>query len=235
MNSLSLYSTEQFLRSIPVESTRTYTAIPHGKVIDDIKRFTSKAGFTITRETYKQCNDGKIAQGDYTIHSVSDPDMCLQLSWQNSTNKQVSFKAAIGSFVFLCQNGCVFGDMGAFKKIHKGSADIEAYNLLEQIIGDAGESFQEMIKVKEALKEVELSKQFQAAFLGRLYAEKEILTITQMGIVKDEMDKPSFDYGVTDTAWNLYQHCTHSFKGITPRTYLPKQIELTRFFQEEIL
>jgi hypothetical protein len=129
----------------------------------------------------------------------------------------------------------VFGDMGAFKKIHKGSADIDTYNLLEQIIGESGNSFQEMIKVKEQFKEVELSKSFQAAFLGRLWAEQEILTITQAGIVKREIDEPSFDYGVTDTAWNLYQHCTHSFKEITPRTYLPKQIELTKFFQEEIL
>jgi hypothetical protein len=236
MNYTKLLTTESELRAVPVQSTRTYTAIPHGKVIDDVRYFTLKAGFRILEETYKQCNFGAIAQGEYRIQHIDDEDMGLQMIWQNSTNKQVSFKFALGAQVFICGNGMVFGDQGAFKRKHKGIADIFTYNKMEEIIGNSGEAFENMISVKEQLKGIELSRELQSSFLGQLYAQEEVLSISQVKIVKDQMDEPSFDYGTAqNNAWTFMQHCTHSFKEITPRVYLPKQIELTNFFQEKVL
>jgi hypothetical protein len=105
---------------------------------------------------------------------------------------------------------------------------------MERIIGECGNLFENMIYVKNQMKDIELTRELQSSFLGRLYANEEILTITQAGIVKKEMDNPSFDYGDSNTAWSFYQHCTHSFKTVTPRTYLPNQIKLTNFFQKAL-
>jgi hypothetical protein len=232
MNSATILCGEDFLRAIPVESTRTYTAIPHGKVIDDVRFFLNKNGLHIKDERYTQCADGKIAQGNYTIYGVRDPDMCLQLAWQNSTNKQVSFKLAVGTTVFVCTNSAVWGDLGAFKRIHKGDADSDSYNQIERLIGDSGELFMQMVKDKDVLKEIEISKTVQAELIGRMFLEEEILTMTQLGIIKREIENPSFDYGCPGSVWELYQHCTHSFKEITPRSWMTQQMNCNKFIRE---
>ena len=234
MNSATLYCGEDLLRSVPVESTRTYTAIPHGKVIDDVRFFLQKAGLRIKSENYTQCSDGKIAQGNYVISNVEDPEMALQFVWQNSTNKQVSFKAALGTHVFVCSNGCVWGDMGSFKRIHKGSADSDSYKEIERLIGEASDLFGYMIEDKNKMKEVVISKTIQAELLGRMFIEEEIITMTQLGIIKREIENPSFNYGCEGSLWELYQHCTHSFKEIPPRNWMSNQIKCNEFMSRII-
>jgi len=229
MNSATLYCGEDLLRNVPVESTRTYTAIPHGKIIDDARFFLQKAGLKIKSESYTQCSDGKIAQGNYVLSNVADPDMALQFTWQNSTNKQVSFKAAIGTTVFVCTNGCVWGDMGAFKRIHKGTADQDSYNHMERMLGEAGSMFDRMVEDKEKMKNYDLSNKVRAELLGHMLFEEEMITLTQAGIIKKEIENPSFNYDCPNSLWELYQYCTHSFKEITPRTWMTNQIKCNNF------
>lgn len=232
MNNSIIKTSAGFLRTIPAVRTNTYTPIPHSKIIDETLNLFQKHNLTVRSEEYTMCSEGKIAQGNYSL-ATQDTDMCLMLAWQNSTNKQVSFKYAVGSKVFVCSNGCVNGDLGAYKRIHKGLADVEAYNKMELFIERMEESFQEMVTIKERMKQIEMGKSATAELVGKLWLEEEILSITQLGIIKKEIEDPSFDYGVEGSLWNVYQHCTHSFKEIGPRTWLPKQVELSKYLTQE--
>ena len=232
MNKAMTTTTSDFLKSVPVERTNTYTPISHRQIIDETLFLFKKHGLTVQNELYTECLDGKIAQGNYTLN-VQDSEMALELVWQNSTNKQVSFKYAIGSRIFACTNGCIYGDLDAYKRIHKGTADTEAIQKMNEFVSKMESNFQNMITIRDRMKEIEVTKRTCAELIGRLFAEEEIISITQVGIIKRELENPSFDYGVENSLWNFYQHCTHSFKEITPRVWLPKQIELSKFLTTE--
>ncbi len=234
MNKLRHSTTEDFLRTIQVESTKTYAAIPHGQIIDTVKESLYKQGITLLSESYMECNEGKIAQGNYTV-GIEDGEMALQIAWQNSTNKQVSFKYALGSYVFVCTNSAVSGDMAAFRKIHKGNANLESVNFIEKGLGELGGYFQNMVTEREQMKKVPMGLSVQAELVGKLLVEQEIINLTQVGIINREIKNPSFDYGADDSLWQFYQHCTHSFKEVSPRSYIPKQLELSKYLQEVYL
>lgn len=100
MNKANKLTDATFLSSIQVESTNTYTAITHKDIIDKTRDLLSKHNINIVSEIYHHCNDGQIAQGKYLL-GVQNSDYGLELAWQNSTNKQVSFKYAVGNQTFV--------------------------------------------------------------------------------------------------------------------------------------
>ena len=101
--------------SVPVQ-TRTYKPVSHSSLIDLTLNSIEKAGFVLDKETYSSARDGSIANGRFSISNVADSEMQLQIGWQNSYNKQLTLKFAIGTRILVCQNGCVSGDFGAFKR-----------------------------------------------------------------------------------------------------------------------
>jgi len=230
MNRFTYQCSEDDLRNITVESTKTYTAIPYKSLIDKVKECVDKQGLTILEETYTSCNNHKIANGLYRLN-MSDSDIALELFWQNSIDKTVSFKIAAGSYVFVCTNGCVYGDIGAYRKIHKGDADIQSVNHIESYIKSSKDYFSLMVEQKNNFKELQIDNKKRAMIIGDLFLNSKILTSTQLSIVADEIAKPSFEYNAKDSLWELYQHCTHSFKIISPRNFIMKQIELNNYFE----
>jgi len=232
MNKANIPTNANYLNSILVESTDSYTAISHGSIISKTQDLLSKHNINILGESYHHCNDGKIAQGKYLL-GVNNADFGLELAWQNSVNKQVSFKYAVGSQTFVCTNSACFGTLGSYKRIHTGIADVEAYETMEDFIQHLEENFTEQVELYKKMKEIEITKKTCAGLIGRMFMDDEIITITQLGIINKELHNPSFDYGVENTVYNLFQHCTHSFKEVTPRTWLPKQLELSDFFINE--
>ena len=69
-------------------------------------------------EEYYSSKEGQVATARYTINNVKDEDMQLEIGWQNSYNKTLSLKYAIGASIFICANGCVttaIGDIFSLK------------------------------------------------------------------------------------------------------------------------
>jgi hypothetical protein len=42
--------------------------------------------------------------------------------------------------------------------------------------------------------------------------EENIITSQQLGIIKGQIENPSYDYKSPDSAWELYSHATHAIK-----------------------
>lgn len=213
---------------------KTYTVIPHGDIIDESHKALNAAGFLVKSTQYKTTLDGQVAQGVYHLEYGNDPDMGLMFAWSNSYNKSMRFKCAVGAHVFVCMNGVVRGDMSSYVRKHTGSALYEATNHITEQISKAKQYFDVLVQDKELLKDVQLTAADKGTILGRLFAEQEILTLTQVGIVKRELDKPSFNYGCSpDSAWAMYNYVTVALKESHPLTYLQDHERLHQFFIDQ--
>lgn len=228
------YSTTKqlLLSTATLPDTRTYRAVSHEQLINLTLESIYQSGFVIDKELYSSARDGNVANAQYTIKNVADSEMQLQIGFQNSLDKSLSLKFAIGTHVFICSNGCVSGDYGTFKKKHQG--DIQTFSPIHiaEYIKSAGEVFAKMQREREDMKQIEISKRVCAELLGRMVVEEEILESTQLNIIRREISSPTFDYGADNSLWQLYQFCTFSMKEVHPSLYMKQHIAAHKFFVE---
>ena len=227
-------STKDFLRAMPLPAqTSYYKPVGHGQLMDITLESIDRCGFQLRSEHYTHAAGGAKANGKYHLDYGNDPDMSIMIAWQNSYNKQLSLKFAIGGYVFICENGMVRGDLGTFRSKHMGEIQTVTPKLLSEYISQAGETFEKMIIEKKRMQEIEVTKKTTAELLGRMYIEEGIITSTQLNIIKSELTKPTFDYGHKDSLWELYNHTTYALKSATPTTWLQQQMDNHQFFTEE--
>lgn len=226
------FTTEQRIRqaALPSHGGR-YKTIPHGYIIDETKKELAAAGFTISNELYKTNLNGEVAQGIYHLNYGTDSDMGLMFAWSNSYNKMMRFKCAVGAQVFICMNGVVSGDLGNYARKHTGTALADATQTIQYQISKAKEYYDNLVADKETFKQITLTKKEQASIIGQLYADQEILTLSQVGIVKRELDTPTYTYNApVDSAWTLYNHVTLALKDSHPMRYLSDHQKIHTFF-----
>jgi hypothetical protein len=229
------FVTEQHIRNAALpQHGKRYTVIPHGYVIDQTRAELANAGFVINQELYKTSLDGQVAQGVYHLNYGTDQDMGLMFAWSNSYNKMMRFKCAVGGQVFICMNGVVSGDLANYKRKHTGSALVDVTNSIQFQINHAKEYYNNLVADKEMLKQVHLTKSQQGSMIGRLFIEQEILTLTQIGMVQREIEKPTHQYSINpNSAWDLYNHVTLALKDSHPLSYLSDHQKVHNFFVNE--
>ena len=219
------------LLSAPVpKQTKTYKPVTHDELMTLTLESIHQAGFKLEHERYSWVGDGQIATGRYIISNVADSEMQLQIAWQNSYNKQVSLKFAIGVQVMVCQNGCVSGDMGAFKRKHQGDVQEFTPSAITEYIKRSGDTFIKMQDQREKMKQVDLTSRQKAELVGRLMLDEKIISSTELNIINKEISKPSFDYGSQDSLWELYQHTTYALKQEHPAMWMSNLSNAHEFF-----
>jgi hypothetical protein len=215
------------------QQTRTYKPISHQQLMDLTLESIYQAGFELDHETYSGARDGQIGNGKYTIKNVADSEMQLQIGWQNSYDKSLSLKFAIGTRIFICQNGCVSGDFGAFRKKHMGTVQEFTPSAITEYIKRSGDVFHQMQRDREGMKQIEMTKRTSAEIIGRMFLEEEIIQSTQLNIIKREIDNPSFDYGASGSMWELYNHTTLAMKELHPSLWMNNHMKAHSFFVKE--
>ena len=212
------------------QETKTYKPISHQQLMDLTLESIYQAGFELQDELYSGAREGQIGNGRYTIKNVADSEMQLQIGWQNSYDKSLSLKFAIGTRIFICQNGSVSGDFGAFRKKHSGTIQEFAPSAITEYIKRSGDVFQQMQRDREGMKQIELTKRTSAEIVGRMFLEEEIIQSTQLNIIKREISNPSFDYGAPDSMWELYNHTTLAMKELHPALWMQSHMKAHSFF-----
>lgn len=227
-------STKELLlqTELPLQ-TRSYKPISHNQLIDLTLESILKAGFELDSELYTSARNGNQANGRYTIKNVADNEMQLQIGWQNSYDKSLSLKFAIGSQIFICANGVVRGDFGNFKKKHVGEIQTFTPQMITEYISQAGEVFTHIQQDRNKLKQVEISPKIRAELLGRMYFEQEIINAHQVGIIKKELVNPSFNYNCPNSGWELYNYCNFALKDSHPANYFQQHSDLHKFFVDD--
>jgi hypothetical protein len=212
------------------QQTKTYKPISHEQLIDLTLNSIQSAGFELGTELYSSARNGNVANGRYTIKNVADREMELQIGWQNSYDRSMSLKFAIGTRIFICQNGCVSGDYGAFRKIHKGNVQEFTPGAITEYIKSAGDGFRKLQEERDAMKQIELTRRTKAELIGRMLLEEQFITSTQLNIIGRELDNPTHDYGAPDSLWELYNYATFSMKETHPSYWMQHHQQAHSFF-----
>jgi len=222
----------------------TYTVIPHRDVIENTLNMLNASGFEVQKELYRASINANVAQGIYHIRPnnptedlvKNENELGMMFAWTNSYDKSTRFQCAIGAYVMVCHNGMVAGDMMNFARKHTGSADYEIRMQISNQIKNAEKYYARIIKDKDSLRTIKIDRKEQSELLGRLYADKDILDLSQVSIVKSEMDKPSFDYQADqENAWAFYNHVTHALKKSHPRGWLSDTQKFHEFIVGDLL
>ena len=220
-----------FSTPIPLE-TRTYKPVSHKELATITLDGISDAGFKLKKQVYTSAKEGQEATARYMIQDIADADMMLEIGWQNSYNKKLSLKFAIGTRIFICDNGCVSGNFGSFKKKHMGEVkDFTPAKIIESIKG-AAEVFERMQQQRDDMKYITIDRKVQASLIGQLFLDKQLITSTQLNIIKSELLKPTFDYGAPNSLWELYQYTTYAMKHLHPRLWIDSHINVHDFYNE---
>jgi len=225
--------TEDYLRKTKLpEETKSYTVIAHGVVIDTARDMLEKHGFAILSEEYKSEHSGDIAYGLMKIEKVTDPDMAMTFYWTNSYNKMVRFKCSIGGFIYDNEVPFITSDTQAtWNRKHTGVALDETLDIIESMIASAEEHFEQIVKMKERFREIELSRKEFAKLMGLLYFDKLIIAPTQASLIRKEYDKPSFNYNDKGTLWEAYKIMMHGISDQPPRGWYSQQIKINNYIQ----
>ena len=219
------------LFSIPLPAeTRTYKPVGHKELADTTLEAIHKAGFKLDKQEYSSAREGMVANARYTISDVADSEMQLEIGWQNSYDKTLSLKFAVGTRIMICENGCVSGDLGSFAKKHVGEVQLFAPSEMMESIKKASDTFETIQKQRDMMKMIECSKRTQAELLGRMFLEQEIINSSQLNIVKQELKHPTHDYKCENSMWELYNHTTFAMKNLHPRLWLDAHIKVHKFF-----
>lgn len=212
------------------KETRTYKPVSHGQLIDLTLESIDKAGFSLDSEDYSSAKNGNVANGKFAIRNVADKEMQLQIGWQNSYDKSLSLKFAIGTKIFICSNGCVSGNYGSFKKKHQGDVQIFTPTAITDYIKSAGDGFLQIQKEREMMKNIQVDPRITAELVGRMILEKEFIESTQLNIIRRELKNPTHDYNSQSSLWELYQFTTFSMKEIHPASWIDSHIDAHAFF-----
>jgi len=224
---------ETLLQAELPQETKTYKPISHQQLMDLTLESIHNAGFQLGVETYSSARNGNVANGRYTIKDIADSEMELQIGWQNSYDRSMSLKFAIGTRIMICSNGSVSGDYGAFRKKHVGTVQEFTPSAITEYIKSAGDAFRRMQEERDAMKNVEITRKTKAELIGRMIIEEQFIQSTQLNIIEKELKHPSHDYGAPDSLWELYNFTTFAMKEIHPSLWMQNHQAAHKFFVNE--
>jgi hypothetical protein len=229
--------TEQQLFEVPVpKMTSTYKPIPHRDIIENTEFELASQGFEIDNKSYRVSKAGEQVIAYWRLKgTIGDSVMSPMIAFKNSYDKSMALGYGVGNQVIVCSNGMVHGDMGTYKRKHVGSIRIELKENILRCLDNMFDVYNESVILSNRLKERDLDKRTTAELLGRLYIEKNIISPTELNIIKRELDEPTYEDFLDSNAWSLYNHCTFALKQAHPATSFKKHAEVTEFFKTEVL
>lgn len=217
--------------SAPIpQETKTYKPVSHQELIDLTLESIYQSGYKLESQNYSTAREGNVANGRYTISNVADSEMKLQIGWQNSYDRSLALKFALGTSIIICSNGMVKGDHGAFRKKHQGDIQTFTPAAISEYIKGGGDAFQTLQKDRDMLKQYEATEKVQAEVIGSLFLQEEIISSSQMNIIKKELKTPTHNYGSEGSMWELYNNVTFAMKQSHPSDWMQDHIDVHNFF-----
>ena len=230
-------ATREYLKNIPLPNYTggTYTVIEHETVIVNALAQLKLRGFSVEREHYRANNRGDVAIGLYHLNYKNDPELGMMFAWANSYDKTMRFKCAVGGFV-RASNGSMIGDDFSWSRKHTGTADQE---MIAQVTGQIlnGQTYYDnLLLIKEGMKNTMVSKTIMAEFLGRAFINKGLFSKEQIGIMRDEITKSSYNYNCNDDSlWKYYNHMLVALKRTHPRTWMEEHRDIHKLVCTEFM
>ena len=215
-----------------VNNNRGYQAVPHIDVIDSIKEQLDKKGLGVVREVYKTSKGGNLIYGSILTDMKSSDELGGGLHFINSYDKSKQLEVKSGSIIYLCDNGQIrMQTMASTKRKHIGSILFDLDSIVEYAIETLEVEYMELIKDNNLFKSIGLGKPIQAELAGRLFMEEQLLSVTQMSLLKKELYKTEGNF-LGNTAYDFYNNVTESLKLSHPADYISDHAKFHQFMIE---
>lgn len=221
----------KFVNFDVAEPTVSYSPISNYEIVETVEETLDKLNYKVTDVKFLSNSKGSKFVAQWVILS-DDTDYNMMIAIKNSYDKSMSAGVACGSNVVVCSNGAVSGEI-AFSRRHRGQASKIVLEGLVEGIKALDNSHRLIVEDLEQLKNISLNSKQMAELAGRLFIEEEVIRLEQLSIIKQEIKKESFDYGIYNSGYNFYNAVTHALKNTHPMDYLPAYIKTHNLFVNE--
>lgn len=222
------------LRNLPItyDGSVYYSPVHHEIIFDTIESYFDDSDLKIKEEIFLSAKKGQQIIGKYILeHDVLE--LNPMITFKNSLDGSMSFGVAGGmSVVCICSNGNVFGDLMMYSRKHSGNAKKNIIENVKYACDKIFSTVEQHVLISQKMKEIEVSRKTISELCGRMLIEENIFKTTQLSIVKNEIENPSFDYGSKDTLWEFYNHCTLAIKESHPFTWHKQHASVGEFFMK---
>lgn len=207
--------------------TKTYTPTSHGSIITRIEDMCEDNDLYIVDRSYQHDKDFHKVTGKYTLN-LKDDDIGCMIAFQNSYDKSLSVKFAVGASVFICSNGMVNGEH-TFKRKHTGTSDYDLNVFINDAIGSSVDNFEKTVNLRNDMKTVDISDNVLNELIGELFIKDDILRTEQLTFFRNEYNNPTYDYKVDkNNLWNIYNIFTDSIERKShPSLYFKQHKKVT--------
>lgn len=212
------------------ENTNTYESLSHRTVIETLQAILSDNGYVILSKTYRTSTDGDVCHGRFLLDS-DNVDLGKELQFLNSYNKTKCLTIAIGSHVFVCENGMVMGEY-AFKHRHSNGI-LQFFNMfLYEVLQKIEDMHQESITLMEAMKRIFLTNRERAGLIGEMLLEDKIITSSQIETIESQHKESEFFND--NSLWSLYNNVTEALKDSHPSNAMRSYAKLTDLARKQV-
>jgi hypothetical protein len=226
MDKLDLYNVR-----IPA-STDSYSAVSHQNIIEAVYEQLDKRNLQVVNEKYNVAANGDKVIGYFDMNYMGNSEMGMRLAFRNSYDKSMSVAFVAGTQVFICSNGCISGEIQFLRK-HTGSVLTELNNKIVTTIEQLEGHFLRTERHSIQMKSIELPKIKAAELYGRMFMVEDIISPTQLSIVKKELNEPTHKVFEEETLWSAYNHVTFALKEAHPLNYINQHVNLHKFVEAE--
>lgn len=214
--------------------TTTYSPVSHAEIIDAIQANARTNSLTIVRDrTYSNILGTRVT-GFCDVEDGTDfgkeHGLKMMFGYRNSYDKSMSVAFVAGGSVWICGNGCISGDLMAFKRKHTGTVATELNERIQIGVDRMKSDFGKLVMEVDVMKNYSLTPRQKSELLGVLYFERNLVTPTQLSIIKRELTQS--EHFKEDNAWSLYNNVTESLKKSHPIDIIRDHIKFHGFMKE---
>lgn len=218
-------------------NTSSYTAIPHRVFLEEVSAELTNKGYLVVAEEYSSTKNYQVVTGSFTVRKASEtsdtlPEMYPSLYFVNSYNKSRRAILHGGAKVLVCKNGMI-GTVGLskFMRKHSGNALEELREQMAVVIDNLDYEYQKLQTSVSEMKQIQLDKEVRAKLVGDMIINEDMLTATQIGILKHEIQYS--EHFKDGSLWSFYNNCTEAFKETHPMYYDRQHIKLHAYLSDK--
>ena len=207
---------EQVMESpTPEGATDSHFPIPHGTLIETVKRHIEVSGFRVEREEYGLWNEGNRMFGVWALANGSpDKDFQLAMGVRNSHDRSFTAGMCVGSRVFVCDNLAFSAEIVIARK-HTRNILRDLDRMVAEAAGKIGAARVTQAQRIAAYKATELTDGQAHDLMVRAIDAKVIANATLPKVLGEwrTVRHPEFE---PRTAWSLMNGFTEVLKASNP-------------------
>ena len=214
--------------------TSTYSPVTHAQIIEAIKANAVTNNLKIIRDRVYSNNIGTRVTGFFDVEDGSDfgnvHGIKMMFGYRNSYDKSMSVAFVAGATVWICGNVMISGDLMSFRRKHTGTVSQELAEHITTGVQRMRSDFGRLNLEVDVMKNYDLTPRQKAEILGVMYFEKNLVTPTQLSVIKDELSNS--EHFKENNAWSLYNNVTEALKKSHPIYIIQDHVKLHRFMKD---